>query len=218
MRTLEVGPASELFSSISVFGNFLSTASLVILHIQSLSAFLRCILENPLGLARVLTVHLIGTSPTCDNSPRIRMSSPSPISFILPRPSLHIVSRKNFSAAPTAPNIPHRAHAGPLAARTVLAGQLGSLLVYRLQVPRLRTPRTPPRPLVNYSACALPHLPPGVENLFQSISIHHVSDESNYNSSFDSLFAPELIPYFSSNGRWSALILHCPKTSADLQR
>ena len=77
--------------------------SQLVFHIQSQSAFLRCILENPLGLARVLTVHLIGTSPTCDNSPRIRMSSPSPISFILPGPSLHIVSRKTSQPPPPTP-------------------------------------------------------------------------------------------------------------------
>ena len=97
------GWACQLFSSIFVFGNLLSTVNLVFLHIRSLSAFLRCILENPLGLARVLTVHLIGTSPTCDNSPRIRMSSPSPISLILPLPSLHIVSRKPSQPPPPPP-------------------------------------------------------------------------------------------------------------------
>ena len=112
MRTLEVGPASELFSSIFVFGNFLSTNSLVFLHIRSLSAFLRCILENPLGLARVLTVHLIGTSPTCDNSPRIRMSSPSPISFILPAPH-SILSHEKLLSRPHHPQYPSQGACWP---------------------------------------------------------------------------------------------------------
>ena len=156
LKTLEVG-ASLLASSSEI-----SAAScLILLPIQLSSFYLLpydASTKSPGAGKRAPIMHLIGSFSTPANSPKARSSSPSPLSLILRRLSLHFSQKLSpLFIPPCPPRSPSRGACCVCGCQDGTGPTAALSLVYRLGS-RLRTPNIPPRPLVN-SACALPHLP-----------------------------------------------------------